>query len=1330
VYKRVEMRGGPSLAEQSLETDTYYDPRGRTVLEMGRQTTQHTYGDSGPCGCTATCVSLVAKNAEPQSYAECLAVQASDEVLEETHTIWALNGRDVAGYATVERYSDLVLQWMGGEPDGPLTTAGFISAESVNYEDVLYGRVSTRFIVRDAMHREIRDVDFGNADHEPRQSPSSVTRSLAHASIEPTDQLMDPYRVTLTGYDRRGFVDLMGNERGDSTRYERDEMGRETVTTRLQGTGRLPTTTSPSQACMPPEIERKEYDGGRLDQMCLSMDPCPEMPMRIIDFEYGDDAPAWPYASLDSMLDNNVVRSMSYPGSFTVDMGGPSLQDRFDFARNTLGEMVASRDSGGAQTLFDVDLSTGREMGRFYDAPPAGLDQIGMPFFDDFSQGTGYEYDDWGRVKEVHTFDRGNTLEDFRRHFIDRGAWGEVLRVRQDGVGFPDDDVDGGFREVMFPPGWEQEWEYDFIDGTLPGEGGYWRGVRPRHVRLPGMPELPPGLDPDEILYAGIMGMPAAPPSDLDLDSILGRASAHAFRGEIWARYAYYGMWHPAAEVRPQANAARLDHSHLGMMIKPGDPNYPLTPGYNPWGEREDDLWRYCASMNACEAPHGPGVVPTPIIGTDRTTRPDELCVSAGGGGSRCEIEIENTTDPRDNRQVEVQCSATAQALVEYTGPEPGAGVTLLPKKNRRVDFRVFDEEAGRSRGNMTRHKRLHDLNDNISLATPLSKPGDFDEDRTYTNVLSTPQGHASDQTASSTRDIYQGPDEVMQARHDARGNLRTDWGAAGRAFGAEGPRAFQYDAVNRLTEVRRLDGVVNGSGGTASGAERLFARYTYDGLGRRTSARYGLNPGQTTLADDAADVYLYDDAWRVVAVAEATPTVNAGNVTGYATRLRERYVYAANRRAADGGGGDTPLGRELDLDGDGVFDRQQFFLEDRQGSVVAVMERRDANADGTWDGEARLIARVAYTAFGEPEIYRPGDANRDGVVDAVDLTFFEGLYADLVADVPGSEKYFWFLDADRDGAVADGDPSTTFADLTAFGATHAADVADEAVQGTIAEYLGALPLYAGYWWDPQVKLYHVRHRVYDPQAGRWLQRDPIGYKGGPNLYGYVGNEPWLFTDPMGLSIWSDIRDTIDQYIHEFTEGAKEVYDTVIANPVATLKGVAKGAAKAAVATIVITAIAVASPVVGTIVAVGAVGYAVYATTELASEWNNMSLEERAEAIGEFGGGILGTSGGYRLASRTRPLPNQEPQNLKATCNPSCMGMTPPASGSPAPVCTAPVKPTWPSNAKDMDAFLGVKGKRIPDTARTPGRDKVVWDLGNIKITFEQHPYHPNACVP
>ena len=56
----------------------------------------------------------------------------------------------------------------------------------------------------------------------------------------------------------------------------------------------------------------------------------------------------------------------------------------------------------------------------------------------------------------------------------------------------------------------------------------------------------------------------------------------------------------------------------------------------------------------------------------------------------------------------------------------------------------------------------------------------------------------------------------------------------------------------------------------------------------------------------------------------------------------------------------------------------------------------------------------------------------------------------------------------------------------------------------------------AGYYTDLETGLILCTHRFYDPSNGRWLTRDPIGYRGGVNLYGYVGNDPGNYGDISG----------------------------------------------------------------------------------------------------------------------------------------------------------------------------------------------------------------------
>ena len=57
--------------------------------------------------------------------------------------------------------------------------------------------------------------------------------------------------------------------------------------------------------------------------------------------------------------------------------------------------------------------------------------------------------------------------------------------------------------------------------------------------------------------------------------------------------------------------------------------------------------------------------------------------------------------------------------------------------------------------------------------------------------------------------------------------------------------------------------------------------------------------------------------------------------------------------------------------------------------------------------------------------------------------------------------------------------------------------------------------------------MYYYRARYYDPGAGVFIGKDPIGFDGGDgNLFRYVGNNPINDVDAMGLAIWICSRKT------------------------------------------------------------------------------------------------------------------------------------------------------------------------------------------------------------
>jgi RHS repeat-associated protein len=60
--------------------------------------------------------------------------------------------------------------------------------------------------------------------------------------------------------------------------------------------------------------------------------------------------------------------------------------------------------------------------------------------------------------------------------------------------------------------------------------------------------------------------------------------------------------------------------------------------------------------------------------------------------------------------------------------------------------------------------------------------------------------------------------------------------------------------------------------------------------------------------------------------------------------------------------------------------------------------------------------------------------------------------------------------------------------------------------------------LFTGQQWYKEIGMYDLRNRFYSPDIGRFLQPDPIGFRGDrSNLYRYCGNNPMTRWDPFGL---------------------------------------------------------------------------------------------------------------------------------------------------------------------------------------------------------------------
>jgi RHS repeat-associated protein len=311
--------------------------------------------------------------------------------------------------------------------------------------------------------------------------------------------------------------------------------------------------------------------------------------------------------------------------------------------------------------------------------------------------------------------------------------------------------------------------------------------------------------------------------------------------------------------------------------------------------------------------------------------------------------------------------------------------------------------------------------------------------------------------------------------------------------------RQYAYDPLMRVKEILATDQAAN---------PMMHYQYSYDKMDNITQ--------KGTEHGDYA--YGYDPLYRLTAADNPTLPKEAYSYDGVGNRLtsaeHQNWSYNANNELY-GYNGPTfqydANGNATQKNDNGAVTNYLYNTEDRLAQVT--------------DGAGSLTASYYYDPFGR-RLWKEVAGVRTYFVYADEGLVAEADAAGTVTKTysyrPGStwttdplfmrqDGQYYFYQNDHLGTPQ---KMTSISGAKVWEATYKAF--GEAELGPQSSVVSNLR-FPGQYYDQEIDLNYNFHRNYDPKTSRYAVPDPIGVKGGINLYSYAKNNPIRFTDSLGL---------------------------------------------------------------------------------------------------------------------------------------------------------------------------------------------------------------------
>ncbi|MEG3928320.1 RHS repeat-associated core domain-containing protein, partial [Microcoleus sp. T3_D1] len=291
----------------------------------------------------------------------------------------------------------------------------------------------------------------------------------------------------------------------------------------------------------------------------------------------------------------------------------------------------------------------------------------------------------------------------------------------------------------------------------------------------------------------------------------------------------------------------------------------------------------------------------------------------------------------------------------------------------------------------------------------------------------------------------------------------------------------FDYDNGNRITKIADVDGVTNYTYdknnqltvADHSNSNKPDESFSYDANGNRTNSGYQTG-SNNQLNSDGVYNYAYDDEGNLIRKTE----IASNKVTEYQWDYRNRLAGVVDKDVA----------RNVTQNVGFKYDSQNRRISKKVGNNETrfVYDRDNVLFDFVANGTNQPVLDKRYL-FGA----------------GVDQ---------LLAQESAQGSVLWAL-TDQLGTVADWvDNSGSVADRVRY----------DSFGGVVSQSnsaAGSRYGFTGRELDAETGLYYYRSRYYNPEIGRFIGEDSVGFGGGDaNLYRYVKNSPVDSTDPLGHS--------------------------------------------------------------------------------------------------------------------------------------------------------------------------------------------------------------------